>query len=214
MKKLLLTLLLISALANLVSAQNEWILATEKDGIKVYSKTVPDSKIKALKVEGVFNAMPSQLVALLMDVNSSAGWMYHTKSSSLIKQVSSSELYYYSEINMPWPVLNRDFVAHLIVSQNPQTKVITIDGPTVQGMMPQKPGVVRIREATGRWTITPIENGQIKVEYTLHVDPAGTLPSWLVNMFAAEGPIKIFKGIKVQLQKPAYKGTVFAFAKE
>jgi hypothetical protein len=48
----------------------------------------------------------------------------------------------------------------------------------------------------------------------LHVDPAGTLPSWLVNMFAAEGPVKIFKAIKVQLQKPVYKSNNLAFASE
>ncbi|HEY4196075.1 MAG TPA: START domain-containing protein [Mucilaginibacter sp.] len=214
MKKIILFILLFLGLGNLVWAQGEWTLATDKDDIKVYTKTVPDSKIKAIKVVGIFNAAPSQLVALLMDVNNSAAWMYHTKSSTLIKQVSALELYYYSEVNMPWPIQNRDFVAHLIVSQNPQTKVISIEGPTVPGMVPQKSGVVRIKEATGRWTITPLENGQIKTEYILHVDPAGTLPSWLVNLFAAEGPVKIFKAIKVQLQKPAYKGNVLAFASE
>ena len=214
MKKIIFFMLLLSVLGNPVWAQSEWTLATNKDDIKVFTKAVPDSKIKAIKVEGVFNASPSQLEALIMDVNSSADWMYHTKSSTLIKQVSATELYYYSEVSMPWPIQNRDFVAHLIVSQNPQTKVITIQGPTVGGMVPQKTGIVRIKEATGKWTITPLENGQVETEYTLHVDPAGTLPSWLVNMFAAEGPVKIFKAIKVQLQKPVYKSNNLAFASE
>ncbi|MDR3697830.1 hypothetical protein [Mucilaginibacter sp.] len=49
------------------------------------------------------------------------------------------------------------------------------------------------------------------VEYTIHVDPAGSLPSWLVNMFATEGPMKIFKGIRSQLQKPVYRNTELAF---
>jgi hypothetical protein len=138
MKKIIFFMLLLSGLGNPVWAQSEWTLATNKDDIKVFTKAVPDSKIKAIKVEGVFNASPSQLVTLIMDVNSSADWMYHTKSSTLIKQVSATELYYYSEVSMPWPIQNRDFVAHLIVSQNPQTKVITIQGPTVAGMVPQK----------------------------------------------------------------------------
>ncbi len=210
MKKLLLAILLLSEIQKPVFAQTEWTLNSEKEGIKVYTKNVPDSKIKALRVIGIFNATPRQLAALLMDVNTGANWMYHVKSSTLIKQVSASELYYYSEVSMPWPVPNRDFVAHLIVSQDPQTKVITIEGPTAPDMVPQKRGVVRIKEATGLWIITPLENGQIKVEYTLHVDPAGSLPSWLVNMFAAEGPTQIFTEIKEQLQKPAYKDKSFA----
>lgn len=140
--------------------------------------------------------------------------MYHTKFSTLVKQVSSTELYYYSEINMLWPVANRDFIAHLIVTENSKTKVITISGPTAPKMLPDKPGIVRIKVADRKWTITPLANGQIGVEYILHVDPAGALPSWLVNMFDAESPSKIFKEIKVQLQKPAYRNSVIAMANQ
>jgi len=204
------TLLLVLKL-NPIFAQGGWELHTDKDGIKIYTSAVPDSKVKAIKVDAEFNATASQLVALIMDVNSSADWVYHTKSAAVIKQVSPSELYYYSEVNLPWPAANRDFVAHLIVSQNPDTKVITIDGPAVSGFVPLKKGIVRIEHSVGKWTITPVGTDKIKVEYNIHVDPGGSLPSWLVNMFATEGPVKIFKGIKSQLQKPFYRNTELAF---
>jgi len=48
---------------------------------------------------------------------------------------------------------------------------------------------------------------QVKVVYTIHVDPGGDLPSWLVNMFATEGPLHIFRNLRAELQKPAYKNT-------
>ncbi|MDB5110770.1 MAG: hypothetical protein JWR67_1884 [Mucilaginibacter sp.] len=212
MKKILLILMLFVWKVDPVSAQITWKLNTEKDGIKVYTSIVPESKIKAVKVEGTFNATPAQLVALLMDVNTAADWIYHTKSSVLVKQVSPTELYYYSEINLPWPTANRDFVAHLTVTQNPETRIVTIEGPVVSGFVAQKQGVVRITDANGKWMITPIGNDRVKVEYAIHLDPGGSLPSWLVNMFAAEGPAKIFKGIKLQLQKRAYKNSALAAA--
>lgn len=196
-----------------VYGQCDWKLSSEREGIKIYTGGVPGSTIKAIKVEAMFNATAAQLVALIMDVNTSPDWVYHTKSSKLIKQVSASELYYYSEVSLPWPAANRDFVAHLIVTQNPDTKVITIDGPAVAGFVPVKEGIVRIIDSKGKWIITPIGTNQIKVEYSIHVEPGGSLPSWLVNMFATEGPLKIFAGIKVQLQKSAYKNIEFAFAR-
>jgi len=214
MKKILLILVLVIWKLVPASAQSTWKLNTEKDGIKVYTCAVPESKIKAVKVEGTFNATPAQLVDLIMDVNTAADWIYHTKSSVLIKQVSATELYYYSEVNLPWPTANRDFVAHLIVSQNPETKTVTIEGPVVTGFVAPKQGVVRITDATGKWLITPTGNDQVKVEYAIHLDPGGSLPSWLVNMFAAEGPIKIFKGIKLQLQKRTDKSSVLASAEK
>jgi hypothetical protein len=211
MKKILLFAFLMVLAQTVVFGQNTWKLNTDKDGIKVYTAEFAGSKVKAIKVETEMDASATQLVALLMDVNTSADWVYRTKSSKLIKQVSPSELYYYSEVNMPWPVANRDFVAHLTVSQNPVTKIITIDGPAVAGMVPEKKGIVRIDHSMGKWTIIPIDPDHIKVEYTLHTEPGGNLPAWMVNMFAAEGPMEVFKAIKVQLQKPAYRDATLSY---
>ncbi len=204
-------LIIVSSFAP-VFAQSDWQLKTDQDGIKIYTREIPGSKIKALKVDATFDATSAQLVNLIMDVNNARDWVYHTKSSTLIKRVSSSELYYYSEVSLPWPLADRDFVAHLMVSQNPETKIVTIDGPAVNGMVEPKPGVVRVSDSKGKWVITPIGNGQVNVEYNIHLDPGGTLPSWLINMFATQGPMNIFRNIKVELQKPAYRNTEMAFA--
>lgn len=211
--KLLLTSLLLVLGLNIASAQNDWKLSAEKDGIKIYTSILPDSKIKAIKVEANFDATPSQLAAIVMDVNTAPDWVYHVKSAKLVKQVSPNELYYYSEVSLPWPVANRDFVAHLTVTQDPGTKVVTIDGPAVPGVVPIKKGIVRIDNSIGKWVITPLGQNQVHVEYSIHVDPGGALPAWLVNIFATDAPMKIFKSLKVQLTKPDYKNTVFAFVK-
>jgi len=212
MKKKLLIILFIAFKLVPALAQSDWQLKTKKEGIKIYTRDIPGSKVKALKVESQFDATPAQLTALIMDVNDATNWVYHVKSSSLIKRVSSSELYYYSEVSLPWPLADRDFVAHLTVSQNPETKAVTIDGPAVAGLVAEKAGIVRVSDSKGKWVITPIANGQVNVEYCIHVDPGGTLPAWLINMFATEGPIKIFKNIKVELLKPVYKNSEMAFA--
>src|ERR1700761_8986773 len=160
-KILLLSVLLMISSA-VASAQNNWKLGTEKEGIKIYTSIVPDSKIKAIKVEAEFDATASQMVALIMGVKTAPEWVYHTKSAVLVKQVSPSELYYYSEISLPWPAANRDFVAHLTVTQNPDTKVVTIAGPAVAGFVPVKPGIIRIGDSNGKWVITPAGTNQIK----------------------------------------------------
>ena len=209
--KLFFALFALVITTNLALAQTNWKLSTDKEGIKVYTSLVPGSKIKAIKVVSTLDATPSELVAMVMDIKNSPAWVYHTKSAALIKQVSPSELYYYSEVNLPWPVANRDFVAHLMVTQNPDTKVVTIAGPVVPGLVPEKKGIVRIERSNGKWTITPTGNGQINVEYSIFVDPGGDLPSWLVNMFATEGPLQIFRNLRLQLQKPAYKNVFVAF---
>jgi hypothetical protein len=211
MNKVFFIFLLLVLKMNSASGQSNWKLSAEKEGIKIYTSIMPDSKIKAIKVECDLNATPSQLVALVMDINTAPDWVYHVKSAKLVKQISPAELYYYSEVSLPWPAANRDFVAHLIVSQNPDTKVVTIDGPAVPGFVPIKKGIVRIDNSVGKWIITPLGPDQINVEYSIHVDPGGTLPAWLVNIFATQAPLQIFRSLRMQLQKPAYKNIALAF---
>src|ERR1700744_1470322 len=181
MHKVLFVALLLFLMRFDAFGQNDWKLSIDKEGIKIYTSELPGSKVKAVKVECEINATSSQLVALLMDVNRSAEWIYHTKSCMLIKQVSPSELYYYSEINLPWPAQNRDFVAHLTVTKDPETKVVTINAPAIPGMVPVKNGVVRIARSTGKWIITPKGADQVKVEYTLHVEPGGRCKNRLIK---------------------------------
>jgi hypothetical protein len=72
-------------------------------------------------------------------------------------------------------------------------------------MVPVKPNVVRVADSKGKWVITPLSDGKVKIVYTLHADPGGSVPAWLSNMFATQGPAESFKKLKIQLQKPAYK---------
>ncbi len=213
LKKLLLIPILF-LLATITYAQTDWELKTDKDGIKVYVKDAPSSKLKAIKVECTLEVTLSQFAFVIMDVRGSKDWVYSTKSCELIKQVSPLELYYYSDINLPWPATDRDFVAHLVVHQNATTKVVTVDADNLPGMVPEKPGIVRIQQGVGKWVATPNGPRSVKVEYTLFTDPAGSLPTWLINMFVTKGPLESFKNLKEHLKQPIYSQARLPFIKD
>ena len=195
-------------------AQAKWDLKSDKEGIFIYTREQADSKFKAIKVECELEATLTQLVAVLLDVNRGAEWVYSTKSSILLKQVSPSELYYYSEVKVPWPASNRDFIACLKVVQDSATKVVTVYGPTFPNYIPKKEGIVRVPRAEGKWVITPVARKRVKIVYTLSTDPGGDIPAWLVNMFAAKGPSESFRGLKAQLLKPGYAAVSFSFIRD
>jgi hypothetical protein len=194
-----------------VYGQTNWDLRNEKKGLKVYTCTPDDSKFKAIKVELELECTLSQLVAVLLDINTAAEWVYATKSAVLLKQVSPSELYYYSEVRLPWPISNRDFVAQLKVAQDPATRIVTIDGPTVGDFVPLKKDIIRVKRSVGKWVITPVSRNHIRVEYTLRTDPGGDLPPWLFNLFVTKGPVESFQNLQVQLKKPAYTNAHLPF---
>ena len=207
----LLSTLLFLSTALPAPAQSNWELRTERNSLKVYTRTFPESRYKAIKVELELETTLSRLVAVILDVPTAVDWVYATKSAVLLKQVSPSELYYYSEVRLPWPFSNRDFIARLAVSQDPVTHVVTIDGPTFADYVPPKKDVVRVKRSEGKWVITPTVKNHIRVEYTLRTDPAGDLPPWLFNMFVTKGPVESFENLQLQLKKPAYANVHLPF---
>ncbi|WP_229212792.1 START domain-containing protein [Dyadobacter soli] len=177
-------------------AQAEWTRVAARDGIKVYAKTIPDSKIKAMKAECTLDAGVDEVVALLLDVKAAERWVCHTKSCKLIRKVSDTELFYHTEVSLPWPLDNRDFVTHLKIIKHENNGTVTVESPAVPGILPERKGIVRINTSVNRWLIRPLPNGKAWVEYTLQVDPGGHIPAHVVNMFACRAPIETFQNMR------------------
>ncbi len=152
----------------------------------------------------------SQMAAVMLDIKNQDEWFYKTKSS-LLKEVSPNELYYYSELSFPFPMSNRDFIEHLVLSQDKITRVLTMTVENLPEYIPVKKGIVRIMQSDCKWLVTPVSKTEVLVEFTLFADPAGSIPVWLINALSYYAPLETFKKLKVQLLKPAYQNVSFTF---
>jgi len=210
MKKVLLFLLL-SFTSTFVLADTKWELKKDKDGIKVYTGSVANSNIKAVKVSCIMNTTLEQLVAILLDTKAHEKWVYNTEVSYLIKTITTSHQLYYSEINMPWPLANRDVIMDIQFSQDKATKVMYVSGNAVEGYVPVNKNKVRVRSSKISWTITPINKTQIDIAYTAQADPGGAIPAWIANMFMTKGPFETFKKLKEMVALNTYPQTHYDF---
>jgi hypothetical protein len=194
-----------------VKSQNTWTLKKDKNGVKVFSKKSPNFKADEVKAESEFDGRISQLAAVILDVNHQNKWVYKTVKSQLLKQISPTELFYYTEIGCPWPFDNRDVVVHLMVSQNAENKELTITADNVEGYLPEKKNLVRVKYSRATWKIKPINKSKFKVEYSLQVDPGIGVPSWLLNLFMTNGPYDTFMNLKEKITLPPYANMKFPF---
>ena len=212
-KYIFLPLLLAFVSGEVSFAQDNWALKMNTDGIRVYTKNLENSPYKAIKAVCTIQSTITRLTAVLLDIENSADWVYSTKKCSVLKVVSPTDLIYYSEIAVPWPVNNRDFIIRLKVSQDEKTKAVTVLGENKPTYLPENKNVVRIQRSFSKWVITPQPNGFLKIEYLLEVDPGGSIPAWLINMFATKGPYETFKKLREQVKKPRYNQVSLAFIK-
>lgn len=192
-----------------VESQEAWTLKKDKNGIKVFSRKYKNFKFNELKVETIFNGKISQLAAVIFDIKNQKEWVYKTVKSELLKTVTEADVYYYTEIEVPWPLDNRDMAVRMTMQQNPQTKVMTIVAKNVDDYLPARKDKVRIKYSNATWMATPISNSRYKVEYSIQFDPGDDVPAWILNLFSTAGPYESFINLKEKIKQPRYAHVKF-----
>lgn len=196
----------------LVKGQDEgWSLKKDEYGIKVFTRKTAQFRFVEIKVECQLEGRLSQLVAVLLDANNHYRWVYKTIKSSLLKPADSSGIYFYNEIESPWPLSNRDLVVHMTVHQDAATRVLTVEGGNVDNYLPISNNKVRVKYSRVLWKVTPVSKTGFKVDYRIQIDPGGSVPAWLVNMSISKGPFESFLKLKEEIRLPVYANARFAF---
>jgi hypothetical protein len=189
-------LLLALILDSPLNAQNNWTLQKEKDGIKISSRHSTASSFNDIRVELDLPGNMEQLATILQDVNKYKEWSYATKKSVLVKKVGPGKLIYYTEIEVPWPATNRYFYANFELKSDPVTQTMQVVAINLPDYEPATRDLIKVPFTRGVWNITMKSKSSIHVDYTLELNPGGTLPAWVLNLFSTKGPLETFENIK------------------
>lgn len=183
-------------------SQISWELAREKNGITVFTSKNASSKFKSIKVEVVLNGTLDKLVHLLSDAESNKDWIYNTHESYIIKRVSATETLSYTETSVPWPASNRDVPISMQLNLDSKTNTLKVIARGVPNAIPEKKGVVRIPFFNSLWNVKFDGKSKLYINYFLEMDPGGSVPAWITNLFIAKGPYETFSSLASILSKP------------
>ena len=189
-------------------------LKLNKDGIKVYIFSHKNSAFGTFKAITHINASLDNILAVMLDNQSCTEWIDACKKSILIKNISFNERYHYQIYYIPFPFKNRDFIFHSTMEHNPLTKAVTITMSSVPDYCLEKQlegcnevnqsKLVRVNKSIGTFKLEPDDNGT-KITWIQHTDPAGNLPSWLVNQFVMDTPYWTFKNLAKIVKEERYQ---------
>ncbi|MCY1295375.1 START domain protein [compost metagenome] len=178
----------------------DWQLAKDEDGIKVYLSSVPGSKYKAYRGVVDIKADVQAINALQDDVAGSCKWIHACAEMRLVKSEGPGDNWTYSKIDMPWPVTGRDVVIHVTTEK-------TADGTLIRHMkadpkaVPAVPGQIRVPKLEGEWRLVPKGPGVTEVTYQVQTEPGGSIPSWLANSFVVDAPMNTLKNLRSTAEK-------------
>lgn len=180
-------------------AINSWNLFAERENIKVYTRTNPDSPIKDVRITADLHTTMEKLTNHLREISNYPDWVYKCKTANRIRTNHEDDYYYYTQTDMPFPFKDRDLVAHVIQWKD-AAGVIRSKASAVTDLIPEHEKMIRITQLQSNWTIFPEKNGLIPIDYTIQAHPGGSLPAWLINLAITRGPIKTMEKLMEKVQ--------------
>lgn len=213
-KILLLTFFLLGSKLVLAEHEQENFLELNKDGIKVHFFSHENFGFGTFKATTHIDSSLASILAVMFDHESCHEWIYSCIHSYMIKDISFNERYHYQILDIPFPFEDREFVFHSTLKQDPSTKVITVTTKAVMNDCqhnnfylcnhPKEQGHVKVNVSIGFFVLKPTDKG-VEFTWMQHTDPAGNLPSWLVNQFIEETPYWTLKNLSNKVKEEPYK---------
>jgi len=210
----LLVLLFVPALVSLAvekDIQNSWNKVKDKDGIKIFLKSIPGSKFKAFRGVVTIDTSIDTIMSVFRDIPEHTKLLYLCSKSSLLKEINQFEYITYNVLDAPWPVKDRDSVNQIRVSQDTMTNEVTISMKDHQGFFPEQHHIVRVTKFEGFWKLKPIRNGKVEVILQMHVELGGKIPPWISNLAVKVFPYNTLSNLRQIVKLPEYQNTKCLF---
>lgn len=182
----------------------EWETVAEKPFVvKVRSR--PDSPVRDVWAEGTLAASAGDVQGALEEVDTYRQWMPYVKESRTVKELSEGERVSYTKLDLP-VVSSRDFILHVVRESG-----VAPDGTGVfaqrwwaePDLFPQRRDTVRLRLNEGSWRVEPRSDGSSHAVYRFTVDPAGSIPTFLVNMGQKDAVRDTMRAVEKRAQQRA-----------
>ncbi|RZK10538.1 MAG: hypothetical protein EOO43_20150 [Flavobacterium sp.] len=195
------------------SGSNQWELEHEINGVKVYSLKAPGAVLKLYKVVGRFQAKLGPIMKVMRDP--AACDDVGCYESYIIEKPDYPRFVTYTfRYPMPSPFKPREYVVLSEFHQDSTTKEIYVDYKTVTDKLPLSDCCVRVPHMHNKWRFTPMENGDVQVEFIMDHDPGGFVPYFVVNAGMSESIHTNIPELQAVLDKDKYKDAVVEYVQE
>ncbi|MGY3943707.1 START domain-containing protein [Aeromonas tecta] len=190
-----LTLLLIS----LTSWGQGWQPQQGESGVMLWTQSHPPGPYLALRLEMRVRAAPSALLAVLRDTSRHQEWLPKSREVRVLATSGPDDELVYTRLESPWPVQDRELITRSHVSRRADCG-LELKVWAEPDALRIRPGLVRIRDSSGRWQALPQGDGTTLIRLETYTNPGNNLPGWLVNPIAIKAALESFQAIRLLME--------------
>lgn len=175
-----------------------WTLKVERDdGIRVWRRTVFGSRASEIRGNGILEASPKDVDALMQCPDERIIRLYNPmyQSGYDLEKVDSETRISYGLARSIAPFKPRDTVTRVAHRKLKDGSTVLILHAVEHKKAPQEKGVVRAQIMRGMYLMQPIENQPTRTNFTFtqHIDVGAYVPSWLMNTIITKDAVNFVK---------------------
>lgn len=200
--KLILCICLLNLFLGTGILAQPWQFVKETDGIKIYTRNEPNRSLKSYKGEVIFHASMQKTCSMIGNARNIDWWGPEFTNIKVLAYEENKFVQYYYIYDMPWPFADRDIAVNATVKKDTANGEYSVLSLPLLKTVPEKPDLVRIKNYWQRWTIKPLDHGNVQLTLEGVVDPGGNVPAWLYNLLVTEMPLKTIHLFRARVLSP------------
>jgi len=183
------------------SCDNSWSLSVQRDGVRVWRRTVPGSPYNEVRANGILQASPREVLALLRRSDEDSIRLYNPMydSGRDLEQLDANTKVSYGAVRAIFPFKPRDTVTCVAFRELPDGVLALILNAVDHPAMPPRSGYVRAKIITGTFIMEPVRRQPGKTNFTMsqQVNAGGIIPAWCMNSLMAQDAVQFVKRLDV-----------------
>ena len=179
--------------------------------VAVETRAIPGRDVKQVNAQGLVDAPPHVVRAVLVDLERYPGFMPYVKESRVLSRDASGDARNYQRLSFGMPfVQDRHYVIRITEREYREAEgrrgwafVWRLEDGLPSGVGTD---AVRVSVNNGYWDVRPAAGGEgtTDLRYCVFTDPAGSLPKWLVGLANTEGIPQLFAAVAMAAKSPRY----------
>lgn len=206
---------IVAHLAWKYSGSGQWRKVEERKGVVIYAMKTPGETLEQFKAVWTVNSKLSRF----------ARWATDEKGTSMRREVGLYDLKVLArngdrQVWTAWkqPLIKglkpREFVIKSEFNQDPKTKTLFYTVKAVTDRLPPDDCCVRVELMDNKWTLTPMRNGQIQMEWAINMDIGGTVPYFLQNAVQPQGMLRFAPKVEKLIEMERYRDAKYDWIEE
>lgn len=177
----------------------EWETNTTDDGYEISFLRDTENNYLYVNVETSVSNSVSELVQIINDVSKYAQWIPDCISSKKIESYGKDSMYYYNQIDPPFPLSKHDGIFLACFDYKPDGSV-SVYNKSKPSKLPPNKKFERVGFYEVTWFFKKTEH-DTNVKYVLKMVLPSIATDFLISQFVKKGPEKSVRAFLDQLEK-------------